>query len=158
MLYWLFSAMACWIAAMTVLSVAEPFWSSARRLMMLAFGAMPRDVTSQFAQEELPPLPAMMPATWVPWPYRSLVVVVEGSKFWLYTMRLVLLLPACVKSKTGFTPLSMTATPTPVPSYPRLRAMSAPTAGTAKSIAPFSGRSSETYLMLESLLIRLDTL
>ncbi len=36
--------------------------------------------------------------------------------------------------------------------------MSAPTAGTAKFIAPFSGRSSETYLTLESLLIRLCTL
>src|SRR6266700_5553780 len=36
--------------------------------------------------------------------------------------------------------------------------MSAPTAGTALFIAPRNGRSSETYLMLESLLIRLDTL
>jgi hypothetical protein len=61
------------MAAITVLSVAEPFWSSARRLMMLAFGAMPRNVTSQLPQAELSPLPAMMPATCVPCPYRSLL-------------------------------------------------------------------------------------
>ena len=36
--------------------------------------------------------------------------------------------------------------------------MSAPTAGTALFIAPCSLRSSEMYLMLGSLLIRVDTL
>src|SRR5216684_342840 len=101
MLYWLFSVMACSMAAITVLSVAEPFWSRARRLMMLAFGAIPRKVVLQFPQLELPPLPAMMPATCVPWPYRSLVVLAEGSKFWLYTTRLTLLEPVCVRSQTG---------------------------------------------------------
>jgi len=63
MLYWLLSAMACWIPAITALSVAEPFWSRTRRLMIDALGAMPRKVTSQLEQVEFEPLPAMIPAT-----------------------------------------------------------------------------------------------
>src|SRR5919198_6773722 len=107
MLYWLWTAIACWMAAMTVLSVACPLASSARKLMMLALGAMPRRVV-QLVQFELVPLPAMMLATWVPCPYRSLVVVDEGSKLALYTTRLVVV-PGTRRSAVVLTPLSITA-------------------------------------------------
>jgi biotin carboxyl carrier protein len=41
-------------------------------------------------------------------------------------------------------PLSMIATPTPVPSQPKLRAVSAPMAGTAYSVVACTARSGDT--------------
>src|SRR5215471_10834847 len=76
---------------------------------------------SQLLHDELVALPAMMLATCVPCPKRSLVVLAEGSKFALYTMRFAFE-PGIPRSGVEFTPLSITATPTPVPSYPIPRA------------------------------------
>ena len=70
MLYSGFSAIAALMAAITALSVPAPFWSSTRRLMMLR---LRRDAFESLANTldpvELAPLPAIRPATCVPWPY-----------------------------------------------------------------------------------------
>ena len=60
------------------------------------------------------PLPAMMPATWVPWPYASPAVFASG----FVTAEATTRDPPLVSQKSGrlpSIPVSMTATPTPRP-------------------------------------------
>ena len=82
MLYFAFSAMACWMAAMTLLSVPLPLSSRTRRLMRLTLGAMPRKVRVYFGPIGVGlASPPMMPATCSPWPKASLVP--PPTKSWL---------------------------------------------------------------------------
>ena len=48
-----FSEIAVLMAAITALSVPAPFWSSTRRLMMFACGAIPLKVREYFGPVEL---------------------------------------------------------------------------------------------------------
>src|SRR5947209_2551110 len=87
-------------------------WSSLTlTFIMLAAGATPT-----YAWLEYEPLPAMMPATWVPCPYWSDMLAVLLLNFAWPTTRLPLLLPKSFS--VVFTPLSITATPTPWPCVP----------------------------------------
>src|SRR6266571_957910 len=79
--------MALLIALITALSVPAPLESSTRRLSSLAFGAIPMKVLIYPDPADFVPLPATMPATWVPCPYPSAVPVCLGTKLWLYTIR-----------------------------------------------------------------------
>ena len=75
--------MAALIALITLLSVPAPLLSNTRRLISLALGAMPRNVLKNADPVEAVALPATMPATCVPWPYWSAVLVMPGIKLWL---------------------------------------------------------------------------
>ena len=75
------------MAAITWLSVAPPFASSTRRLMIFAPGAIPVNVRENAGPVEATPSPAIRPAICVPWPYWSAVLDVPDTKDWLYTTR-----------------------------------------------------------------------
>ena len=66
MLYFDFSAIAWLIAAITLLSAPEPFWSSTRRSMKLTVGAMPRMMRLASLPDDFLPLPPRIPATCEP--------------------------------------------------------------------------------------------
>ena len=90
------------------------------------------------------PLPAITPATCVPWPYASFVSLSPSMKLSLYTTRLFFWsLPPPLRSSPASIPLSMTAIPIPTPSWPRFHAKSAPMTDTALSKVERKVRSLE---------------
>src|ERR1700674_3375410 len=83
---------------------------------MLAFGATPLNVRVKLGPLDAAPLAPIIPATWVPWPYWS-EASWPGTKLSLNTTRESP--PDADRSAFIATPLSITATPTPVPSHPK---------------------------------------
>jgi len=102
-----FSGIARSIAATTHASLPWPCAFSTFRLMIFAAGATPLIKRFEYVPDEDAPLPAIIPATCVPCPNWSFVVPLP-VKSSLYAIR-----PD--RSVTAFTPLSITATPTPEP-------------------------------------------
>lgn len=124
------------IPAMTPESSPSPESSSTLPTRSRAPGATP----AYFASVgDAAPEPAIVEATWVPWPARS-TVSAAAEKFFTASIRSFR--SGCVAS----TPESRTATLTPLPSYPAAWAAGAPICGTLLSRVAFTLPSSQIFL------------
>jgi hypothetical protein len=99
--------------------------------------------TPLYFPPEAAPLPAMVLATWVPWPWWSTASAVV-LKFFISAMR-----PA-KSGWVGSMPVSRTATVVPVPSKPACQAVGAPICGTLTSSVAVAFASSQTFLSLRA--------